>query len=189
MNGMMLRMIGNRKFFLILLLLLATRICFATSYFGASASVVTKSSEPQFLHGYQLTLNYDPQCFQWRRFNIYFDIGYAHYWINYKLPYASTISVYSIAPVIRYTLRKRCSWLRPFIELSIGFAYLNHTRFAERNIGMHPEFQDRIGFGAFIGPCEQLSLGLHALHYSNAHLCEHNSGITIPIMLDLGYRW
>jgi lipid A 3-O-deacylase len=66
---------------------------------------------------------------------------------------------------------------------------LNHTRLDDRNLGIHFAFQDRFGIGAFLGASDNISLGVHAVHYSNAHLSIHNSGITIPLVLDIGYRF
>jgi hypothetical protein len=170
-------------FLLISLPALAT----ATPYYGATFSYAAEAKEPAYLHGYQLMLNYDPQRYQWRKFNVYFDGGFSHFWIT-NTPYFTTLNIFSAAPVIRYTFRRRGPVL-PFLEFSIGLAYLNHTRLDDRNLGIHFAFQDRFGIGAFLGPSDNLTLGLHAVHYSNAHLSAHNSGITIPVVLDIGYRF
>lgn len=159
----------------------------ATPYYGATLSYVAKTKEPSNLHGYQFMLNYDPQRFKWRKFSLYFDGGFSHFWTN-GTPYYSTINIYSIAPVLRYTFRKRGPVL-PYLELSIGLSYLNHTRIENRNQGIHFAFQDRFGIGALLGASENISLGMHAVHYSNAHLSSHNQGITIPVVLDVGYRF
>ncbi|HSW71104.1 MAG TPA: acyloxyacyl hydrolase, partial [Gammaproteobacteria bacterium] len=78
--------------------------------------------------------------------------------------------------------------LTPYIELSIGAAYLSNTRFAGRNLGIHFSFQDRAGVGITFGSKQQFSLGAHVVHYSNGSLSAHNSGITIPLMVDLSYK-
>lgn len=157
----------------------------APSY-GANLSVPLYSTEPTNLHGYQLMLNYDPQAFLWRQFNVYFDGGFSHFSVN--TPHNSTINIYSIAPVIRYTFKKHWQ-LHPYLELSVGLSYLNQTRLEDRNLGIHFAFQDRMGVGTLIGPSEKLSIGVHAVHYSNAHLSDHNQGISIPLVLDVGYRF
>lgn len=175
-------------------LLVTTLLCYlspgltsaAPPYYGANLSYAAHASEPENLHGYQLMLNYDPQRFKWRQFNVYFDGGYSHFW-GANSPY-SNINIYSIAPVIRYTFKKRGPIL-PYLELSIGLSYLNHTRLDDRNLGIHFAFQDRMGIGALLGTSEKVSVGVHTVHYSNAHLANHNSGITIPLVLDLGYRF
>jgi hypothetical protein len=66
---------------------------------------------------------------------------------------------------------------------------MNQTRIENRNLGIHFSFQDRMGLGALLGGSEKFSLGVHAVHYSNSHLSAHNSGISIPLVLDIGYRF
>lgn len=154
-------------------------------YYGVNASYAAISSEPSNLHGYQLMFNYDPQRFKWRQFNIYFDGGFSHFSTN---PPNSTINIYSAAPVIRYTFKKHGP-VHPYLELSVGLSYMNQTRIYTRNLGMHFAFQDRMGIGTFLGKSEQVTVGVHALHYSNAHLAHNNSGLTVPLVLDVGYRF
>lgn len=177
----------RQKFNLFALLILLPSLGIAAPHFGATLSYALVTKEPPSLHGYQVMLNYDPQRFKWRRFNLYFDGGFSHFWVT-NTPYYTNVNIYSVAPVVRYTFKRRGPLL-PFLELSIGFAYLNHTHLDSRNLGIHFAFQDRMGIGALIGPSERLSLGVHAVHYSNAHLSEHNSGITVPLVLDVGYRF
>ena len=156
-------------------------------YYGATFSYAATAKEPPNLHGYQIMFDYDPQRFKWRKFNVYFDAGYSHF-TDSNTPYYSTISIYSIAPVARYSFRKRGPF-QPFLDLSIGLSYLNHTHFEDRNLGIHFAFQDRAGVGVLLGTDRQASVGIHAVHYSNAHLSNHNSGITIPLVLDVSYRF
>lgn len=156
-------------------------------YYGATFSYALTAKEPEHLRAYQLMLNYDPDRFKWRQFNVYFDGGFSHLWDTEAIHH-TTLNIYSIAPVVRYKFKKRGP-IQPYLELSIGVAYLNHTRLENRNLGMHFSFQDRAGIGAFFGTAERLSLGIHAVHYSNARLSDHNSGITIPLVLDVGYRF
>lgn len=179
-------MMGRIRFAALIALLLP-QFAAAAPYYGFNASIPLIKKEPSDLHGYQLMFNYDPDRFHWRKFNVYFDAGISHFWVN-NTPYYTTLNIYSIAPVIRYTFKKRGP-ISPYLELSIGLAYLNHTRFENRNLGMHMAFQDRMGVGAFVGNTRQFSMGVHAVHYSNAHLAGHNSGVTVPLMLDLGYRF
>jgi hypothetical protein len=131
-------------------------------------------------------LTYDPQTLTWKNLNVYFDGGFSHF--SSTSSHHSSINIYSIAPIFRIYV-KNSSIILPFLELSIGFSYLNQTRIEKRNLGIHFAFQDLIGIGTFIGRAEHLTIGLHAVHYSNAHLSTHNSGITIPLALDVGYRF
>lgn len=164
-----------------------SQAAFSTPYYGTTISYGLYSKEPANLDAYQFMLVYDPQSFKWRKFNIYFDGGFSHL-RNTNTSYYRILNIYSAAPVIRYTFTQLIP-LYPYIELSIGSAYLNHTRLENRNLGMHFAFQDRAGIGAYMGDKQQLSIGIHAVHYSNAHLCDHNSGVTIPLVLDVGYRF
>lgn len=159
----------------------------AAPYYGATLSYALIAKEPPNLRGFQFMLLYDPQRFKWRKFNVYFDGGFS-YFSDSQTPYYSAINIYSIAPVIRYTFKKRGP-VFPYLELSIGLAYLNHTRFEDRNLGIHFAFQDRMGIGALMGDSRQFSFGIHAVHYSNAHLSDHNSGLTVPLVLDVSYRF
>jgi len=156
-------------------------------FYGATLSLPLIPKEPPQLRGFQMMFNYDPQKYQWRKFNVYFDGGFTYFYQT-STSYHSVINIYSLAPVIRYTFRRRGPVL-PYLELSIGMAYLNQTRFEDRNLGIHFAFQDRMGIGAMLGHSDQYTLGIHAVHYSNAHLSAHNSGISVPLVLDLGYRF
>lgn len=162
-------------------------IALATPYYGANFSYNLASKEPDGLRAYQLMLNYDPQRYKWRQFNVYFDGGFSYMKATEATNY-KTLNIYSVAPVVRYSFKKHGP-LSPYLELSIGLSYLNHTRLENRNLGIHFAFQDRAGIGAFLGSSEHLALGVHAVHYSNARLSSHNSGITVPLVLDVGYRF
>ena len=175
------------KLVIVFIITLFSNIAFASPYYGATFSYAEIAKEPEFLHGYQFLLNYDPQRFQWRQFNLYFDAGISHFWITNR-PYYTALNIYSLAPIIRYAFKKRGP-ISPYLEISLGLAYLNHTRLDDRNFGIHFAFQDRLGLGFYVGSTQQLSLGVHIVHYSNAHLANYNSGISIPLMIDIGYRF
>lgn len=162
-------------------------LTFASPYYGVQFSYPTAETVPPYLHGYQFMFSYDPQRIQWRQFNVYFDGGFSHFWITSR-PYYRNINIYSFAPVIHYTFKRRGPIL-PYLEFSIGIAYLNRTHLDDRNLGMHFAFQDRFGIGAFLGASERFFVGIHTVHYSNAGLSENNSGITAPLVIDIGYRF
>lgn len=177
----------GRLKYIAVLLLFPSLASLAAPYYGGNFSYALVTKEPPTLNGYQMMLDYDPQKYKWRRFNVYFDGGFSHFWIT-STPYNTVVNIYSIAPVVRYTFKKRGP-IYPFLELSIGLSYLSRTRFDDRNLGIHFAFQDRMGIGALFGTAKQISFGIHAVHYSNAHLSNHNSGITVPLVLDVGYRF
>jgi lipid A 3-O-deacylase len=151
-----------------------------------SLPVITK--DPENLHGLNFSIWYNPETLTWRQFNLYFDLVGAHYWVNGPGTPYHDVNILAVAPVVRY-LFKTHAMLRPYFEFSVGLSYLSNTHFANSNQGMHFAFQDRAGAGVLIGAKEQFSLGVHAVHYSNASLASHNSGITIPMMVDIGYKF
>jgi hypothetical protein len=160
---------------------------FAKPYYGGTVSIPLLTKEPQSLRGGQFMLVYDPNRFKWNQFDLYFDAGYSNFSAS-GTPIYTNVSIYSIAPILRYTFKEHRA-THPYLELSFGLSYLNHTRLENRNLGIHFAFQDRAGFGLLLGNQHQFVVGMHIVHYSNAHLSSHNSGITIPLMLDIGYRF
>lgn len=177
----------KRFLFLVLSLFCLPTLSISAPYYGANFSYAVIGKEPPTAHGFQIMLTYDPDCLRWRRLVLYFDAGFSHFWIT-NTPYYSTLNIYSIAPVARYMLN-RAGLILPFFEISVGLSYLNHTHLDNRNLGIHFAFQDRVGFGLFLGPTENFTVGIHAVHYSNARLSSHNSGVTFPLVLDIGYRF
>lgn len=178
---------GFSKYLTAALLLFFACQSFAKPYYGGTVSIPLLTKEPQSLRGAQFMLVYDPQRFKWGAVDVYFDGGYSNFSASGTLHYTS-LSIYSIAPILRYSFQKR-GLTQPFAELSVGLSYLNHTRLENRNLGIHFAFQDRVGMGILFGNEHKFLLGLHAVHYSNARMSEHNSGITIPLELDIGYRY
>jgi len=152
-------------------------------HYGMTLSVPLVTKEPPHLRGFQFMLNYDPGNLIYKKLSLYFDGGFSHF-SDGTVPYYTGLNIYSAAPVLRYHLQKE-GLVSPYLELSIGLSYLTRTRLEYRNLGIHFAFQDRVGIGALIGQSERFSVG----HYSNARLSAHNSGITIPLMLDIGYRF
>lgn len=157
--------------------------------YGASFTLPLEGNSPPFLRGYQLMLNYDPENIHLGPFQVYFDGGFSHFWVTNHTPNKS-LNIYSAAPVLRYAFKKQ-SFLTPYLELSIGVSYMTKTRLDHRNLGMHFAFQDRAGIGALLdfNRNQQLSISIQAIHFSNAHLSDHNSGITAPLALDIGYQF
>lgn len=159
----------------------------AQPHMGANLSYTILATSPGPLRGYQLMLNYDPGTLHWGHFSIYFDGGYSYFRATHARNF-TVVDIYSAAPVFRFSFNP-FTCVRPYLEGSIGVSYLNHTHLERRNQGIHFAFQDRLGGGVMLGAAHRVSIGLHAVHYSNAHFSSHNSGITIPIEIDLGIRF
>jgi hypothetical protein len=157
------------------------------SPFGINIIYPLVAKEPSDLKGYRIGITYQPCQLMWKKAQIYFDAGYGHWWINGSQPYSS-LSIYSIAPYVRIYFWKT-SCLSPYFEGSVGFSYLTKTRIEDRNQGIHFSFQDQIGLGVAYGAEQRFYTTLSVLHYSNASLSNHNQGMTLPLILNMGYRF
>lgn len=185
-------MLIRKLFFLAGLLLSFSSVTFAVDNGGPglSASYPLITLEPKDLNGYRVSLWYQPKSFIWSYVKLYFDGSYGHWWVNdtdYYKPVGEQLNIYSLAPVARFYYPIN-EYISPFFDISIGFSYLSETKIYTRNLGMHFSFQDQLGVGALFGREQRVSLSLSAAHYSNGALCNRNSGITIPLMLNLGVR-
>lgn len=159
---------------------------FVSAAFGLRGAYVLIPKDPEHAKGYQASVWYDPETLIWRKFHLFFEADFSHYWVT-STPYYRTTSMFTIAPVVRYIFNKHFS-ISPFLEFSVGPSYLTHNRLDHQKLGEHFVFQDRVGIGAIIGEMQRLSISFNVLHYSNASLCNHNSGITVPLMLAVGYK-
>lgn len=157
------------------------------SNYGASLSIATQAMNtiPEYLHGYRAAVWYQPTSLIWNHTHILFDGSFGHWWVSNNTPHQS-LSILSVSPILRYYFFND-RYFSPFINLSIGAAFLTKTRIGKRNLGMHFAFQDQGGIGATFGTAQKLSLIISAIHYSNGRLCSRNSGFTVPIVATLEY--
>lgn len=79
----------------------------------------------------------------------------------------------SFAPVFVYEFAGDS--IKPFIEAGIGVAAFSGTRVGDQNLGSSLNFEDRIGAGLKFANGQ--SVGVRAIHYSNAGLKQPNDGI------------
>ncbi|OAI46325.1 hypothetical protein AYO45_06395 [Gammaproteobacteria bacterium SCGC AG-212-F23] len=174
-----------RKLFFLFLSLCSTT---AFSYqHGATLSYVIFPKDPTNLHGIRAAYWFQPESWIWKSAQIYIDTSAGHWWITSNSPNHSLNSI-AVAPVLRYYLQK-VPTISPYVEFSIGPSYLSRTRIDGRNLGMHFAFQDQLGIGMTYGKEERFYSSISVLHYSNGSLCRWNAGITVPIMLNLGYKF
>lgn len=130
--------------------------------------------------GYRVSLLYQPKYFIQPWIQLYFDASFGR-WLQNEM-------IYSTAPIFRFYIQKT-NLFSPFVELSIGFAYLSKTRLDHQNLGIHFAFQDQVGLGITYGSEQHLYTLFSILHYSNGSLSANNSGMTIPLTLTIGYRF
>lgn len=158
---------------------------------GAGVMLPLCTIDPEDLHGYRLSLLYEPTSLTGSYAKFYLDTSFGHWWVDEIptfVPAKKAINIYAIAPVARFFYANKTSFT-PFIDMSIGLSYLSETRIDRRNLGMHFAFQDLLAFGVSYGKKKELSVSLGAIHYSNANLADRNSGITIPLIVNVGYRF
>lgn len=155
---------------------------------GAKFTLPLVSQDPSNLHGYRGSVWLQPDCFTGSRISLLFDAGFGHWWVNNSMPRFRSLSIYSLSPVLRLYITKN-SFISPFVDLSIGAAWLSETHLADRRFGMHFAFQDEASLGVSFGSLQKLFLSLSALHYSNGSLAKTNAGITVPLLINLGYRF
>lgn len=160
---------------------------FADGHFGVTIPSVIISKDPEQTHAYRAIVWYQPEKFAWGRFNIRFAATAGHWWTN-ETNYYHTINIYAVAPVFRLYMFNKPHF-SPYFEASVGPAYMNKTHFADQKLGIHFTFQDEVTIGALLGQDHGFFAAISALHYSNCSLSVHNSGITVPLILNLGYQF
>jgi len=169
----------------LLALLIAALFCStANAQTGLALTYPLIDKDPSHLRGYRGAFWYQPERLAWQHVKIYFDISAGHWWVN-NYPTNKEINIYALAPTLRYYFTQR--YFSPYIDLSIGAAYLTRTRIADRNLGIHYSFQDQIAIGVSIGKEQRLSISLSTMHYSNGSMASTNAGITIPLLVNVWY--
>ncbi len=180
-------LVWKRIIVILLGMIFFTSSASATSVqFGVTLPILIKTKDPTNVHGYRAVIWYQPQSLVWKKVNIYFAAGYGHWWVGGSGP-NRIMNIFAIAPVIRYIITKT-TYFTPYLEASIGASYLSSTRFDDRNLGIHYAFQDELGVGAKFGKSQRFFATLSALHYSNGSMSAYNAGITVPLILNVGYQ-
>jgi hypothetical protein len=156
-------------------------------HFGVTAPIVIISKDPDNVHAVRGVVWYQPDKLTWQNFNIRFAATAGHWWSNGATE-NRTINIYAIAPVLHLYIAQTPRF-SPYFEASVGPAYMSGTYFAERNLGIHYTFQDELTVGALFGKDKGFYVAISALHYSNGSMASRNSGITVPMLLNLGYQF
>lgn len=162
----------------------------APTVYGITFPVVLVSDNPPNTHTYRYVVWYHPQKWTWGpngRVNLFIAGSFGHWWCSNQPPYRA-LNIYAVVPVVRFYFAKM-RYFSPYIEASVGPAYLTRTQFGNRNLGMHYSFEDELGIGAVAGKESGFYASLSVVHLSNGALSAHNSGITVPVMLNVGYQF
>ncbi len=98
----------------------------------------------------------------------------------------SHLDAVALAGVFRFerALETRVGW--PYVEVGIGLSWLSQKEIGGRDLGMHFQFEDRIGIGVRFGENRSFDIGYKAIHFSNAYIGPSNNGINLHV-LTLGY--
>lgn len=157
---------------------------FAISYGSLLGS---GDSSPDGLGGFNIAYTLQPDTWNWNNFAVLMDFSYGH-WSTNKYANNSVVNTYAIAPVVRWYFLQNPD-ATPFLTGSIGGSYLSNTYIGNRDLGSHFAFQDQLGFGFAFGAQKNLYTTLQYLHYSNAGLASENDGMSVPLVLTLGYQF
>ncbi|MDO8954222.1 MAG: acyloxyacyl hydrolase [Gammaproteobacteria bacterium] len=150
------------------------------------------NSQPKDTSGYKIDYDAMPSNWTWYNNSVvaYVQANYAHWHTNNATGSEyNTIGVVGVAPVARWYFMAPTSNVAPYAEASVGLAALSHNSFGDRNLGTRLLFQDMAGIGATFGQSKQVFASLNFLHYSNASTHKDNDGVTIPLMLTVGYNF
>jgi lipid A 3-O-deacylase len=109
----------------------------------------------------------------------------AAYWKSKKVANSPRyLTVLATGPQLRLIRQEPFSngW-RPYWEAGIGASWLSKKEIGGRTLGMHFQFEDRLGFGLRFNSTYDGNVRI--VHYSNASLSDHNSGVNL-LLLTLG---
>jgi len=175
------------RFFRILLFILFCAKTIPVFAVGFDFTYPIIASDPDDLKGFRTAMTYQPKSLAWGRSHLYFNGSFGHWWRT-EASNNHHVNIVALAPVFRYYFANTTT-ISPFGEISVGPAYLSRTRLGTYNLGMHFAFQDILGLGFTVGAKKHFSFTLMAMHYSNGSLCNHNRGMSLPLALNLGYRF
>lgn len=145
-------------------------------------------SNPKDVQGFNIAYTLQPDSWVWRSFTLGFNFSYG-YWHTGQADVPNTsISTFGIAPVLKWYFLQN-SKVTPFLQASVGGAWLTNSYFGGRNLGSRLEFQDMGGVGLAFGAKKQFYVTVQSLHYSNANIASHNSGFSVPCLMTLGYNF
>lgn len=98
----------------------------------------------------------------------------------------SNLQALALAGVLRYESNAPILHLWPFFDVGIGASYLSKSSIGDRRLGIHYQFEDRLGVGVRFGHNKQYELGYRFIHFSNAFMAWYNHGINLHTIV-LGY--
>jgi len=98
------------------------------------------------------------------------------------------LQVVSIGSVFIYDFKQRSNGLQPYIDYSLGLAYVSETKVGGDDLGIHFQFDNRISLGVRFGSDQRHDLSVSFRHISNASLGSDNDGFD-AVMSAYTYRY
>jgi len=136
---------------------------------------------------YQVALLSDfGQTFFNGRVKQYWEFGYSR-WSSDMGP-NKDLDVININPVFTYEFGSPDQAYVPYIDFSIGIAYMSDITIADKKLGQRFQFDDRLGFGARFGSEKRHDVALNLRHVSNAGLASDNAGFNV-VSVAYSYRF
>jgi lipid A 3-O-deacylase len=147
-------------------------------------------SQPHDTSGIRVGYTIAPSNWSWANNTLvaYTEISYAYWHSTATNGGNSTENILAFGPVGRWYFANMSSW-SPYVEVGVGPAALSKNSFGDRMLGSRLLFQDVGGIGATFGQNRQMYASVNAIHYSNAGLHADNDGITVPVLLTVGYNF
>lgn len=143
--------------------------------------------DPDDVDGFNVAYTLQPDSWTWGNFAALMNFSYGH-WMTSGFNSNESINTYGIAPMLRWYFLQSPN-VTPFLQGSVGGAYMSNSYFGNRNLGSSVLFQDQLGAGLAFGANKNVYTTLQFLHYSNANLSSSNAGFTVPLLLTIGYQF
>ncbi len=88
----------------------------------------------------------------------------------------------AVSPVVRLQRAEKMQMGWPYVELGIGVSWVSKKEIGGRDLGIHFQFEDRLGVGVRFGEKQAYDIGYKAIHFSNAYLGPSNHGINLHVL-------
>ena len=145
-------------------------------------------SVPKKTQQYGAQLQWFPQFSNWGWLQIYLQGGAEYLTTNLSGVSNKSMYTFGAGPMLRINILPGAI-VNPYLVAGAEPSYLSRTRFGGRNLGINFAFRDTLGVGATFGNRHQFDANIAFIHYSNASIAQHNSGISLPIEFALAYQF
>lgn len=96
------------------------------------------------------------------------------------------MNIIALAGVLRFQGKEPLYNISPYIDVGVGLSLISKKEMCGRQLGIHFQFEDRLGVGIRFGERKQFDIGYRVVHFSNAYLGKQNASINLHLLV-LGY--